>query len=87
MADPSLAIAVKAPPMATALGPILADKNLAAIVPALSTGKANDNNKKYETIKRILFILLWPFFQFFRQPQVLLYDKHIFRKLLLNYLL
>jgi hypothetical protein len=50
MAEPSLAIAVKAPPIPTALEPILVDKNFAAMVPVLSTEYPSDDNKKKNNI-------------------------------------
>jgi hypothetical protein len=56
MAEPSLARAVKAPPMPTAFEPILVDKNFAAVVPVLSTEYPREDNKKKNNIVRILII-------------------------------
>jgi hypothetical protein len=57
MAEPSLARAVKAPPIDTALDPIFVDKNFAAVVPVLSTEYPREDNKKKNNIVRILVIL------------------------------
>jgi hypothetical protein len=56
MAEPSLARAVKAPPIDTALDPIFVDKNFAAVVPVLSTEYPREDNKKKINIVRILVI-------------------------------
>ena len=54
--EPSLAIDVNAPPIPIALDPISVDRNLAAIVPVLSTAYVVEQNNAAKIIDRILFI-------------------------------
>ena len=54
--EPSLAIDVNAPPIPIALDPISVDRNLAAIVPVLSTALAVEQRKIANKTDDNLFI-------------------------------